>query len=177
MIKVLDKSFRCYLSAADIAQIVERLAAEISRDLKDLNPIICPVLNGSFMFATDLLRSLDFDPEISFVKFQSYQGTQSSATVKELVGFPESVTGRNVLIIEDIVETGHTMRQALSQLAKLHPASVRICAMVRKPQLLQADVKVDYVGKDIDNEFIVGYGLDYNGYGRTYPDIYQLVEP
>lgn len=171
-----NKVFKKYLLENEIQNIIARLASEISRDLRDANPLAVPILNGSFIFAADLLRAIDFDMEVSFVKYSSYSGTQSSGVVKQLVGFPESVRNRNVLIIEDIVESGISMRYALEQLAALEPASVRICTFFHKPNLFHEEFKMDYIGKVIPDDFIVGYGLDYDGRGRCYRDVYVLSE-
>ncbi len=175
-ITVLDRKFKPYLSSAEIANIIQRLASEISNDMRNLNPLVCPILSGSFMFAADLLRSLDFDPEISFVKYSSYEGTKSSGVVKEILGFPKGVKGRHLLLVEDIIETGISMKYTIQKLHELQPASVKVCTFVQKPEMLQCDLAIDYVGKAIANDFIVGYGLDYNGFGRTFPDIYILDE-
>ena len=175
MIQIADKQFEIFIDRHEIADIISRLAAEISKDLRDKDPLFCPVLSGSFMFATDLVRALDFDPEISFVKYGSYVGTQSSGVVNEMMGFPDLVEGRNVLIVEDIIESGISMNTMLNRLAEKHPASVRVCTLMHKPDMLRCKVQMDYIGRCIPNAFIVGYGFDYDGHGRTYPDIYSLV--
>jgi hypoxanthine phosphoribosyltransferase len=176
MITVHDKKFDFFMTANEIDAVIQRLADEISRDMRELDPIFCPVLSGSFLFAADLVRKLDFDPEISFVKFSSYDGLQSTGQVKELIGFPDSVRGRHVLIVEDIIETGISMAAMLKKLYEKEPASVKVCTLMHKPELLQCDVQMDYIGREIPNAFIVGYGFDYNGHGRTYPDIYSLSD-
>ncbi len=175
-IQVLDKRFKPYITCSELAAIVKNLAARISDDYRDKCPLVMPILNGSIFFAADLLRAMDIDVEVSFVKMASYDGTQTSGQVKELIGFSENVAGRHVLLVEDIVETGISMEYTLHHLHALNPASVRICSLVFKPHLFHKDFKIDYVGREIGNAFIVGYGLDYNGYGRTYKDIYVLDE-
>lgn len=176
MITIQDKTFQLYMRSDEIQTIVKRLAKEVSHDIRDLDPIVCPVLNGCFIFANDLLRNLDFDPELQCVRYSSYEGTQSTGKVRELLGFPDAVRDRHVLVVEDIIETGISMRAMLEHLKSKHPASIRVCTLMRKPSLLQCDVQMDYVGRDIPDDFIVGYGFDYNGHGRTYPDIYSLVQ-
>mgnify|MGYP002627260059 CR=1 FL=1 len=175
MIQIADKTFEIFIDRHEIETIVTDLAHQISNDLRDKDLILCPVLSGSFIFATDLVRALDFDPEISFVKYGSYVGTQSSGTVQEMLGFPDIVKGRNILIVEDIIESGTSMKTMLNRLAEKHPASVKVCTLMHKPNRLQCNVQMDYIGRCIPDAFIVGYGFDYNGHGRTYPDIYSLV--
>ena len=173
-IQVLDKKFRLYIPQSEIAETVGRLAARLSDDMRGMDPLFMPILNGSFLFAADLLRAMDYDCEVSFVKMSSYSGTQTTGRVKELIGFPESVEGRHIVLVEDIVETGISMRYTLDQLARLHPASVRICTFFLKPRMFDNAFAIDYVGREIGDEFIVCYGLDYNGHGRTYRDVYVL---
>lgn len=173
-VQIHDKFFRKYISESEIGEIVSRLAGELSADYHDLNPIVIPILNGSFVFAADLLRAIDFDPQISFVKYSSYSGTQSTGVVKKLIGFPESVENRHVLLLEDIIESGISMKCTLQQLRDLHPASIRICTFLHKPNLFDGSFPIDYIGKCIPNDFIVGYGLDYNGLGRTLKSVYVI---
>lgn len=160
------------MPAEEIQSIVRRVAGDISRDFASRNPIVCPVLTGSFMFAADLIRSLSFDAEVSFVRFTSYQGMASTGQVKTVLGFPEKCKGRDVIIVEDIVDTGITMEKMLEELQKLEPASISVCTFLFKPGNFEKDFKIDYIGKSIPNDFILGYGLDYDGAGRTYPDVY-----
>jgi len=174
-ILINDKHFKRYLSSEDIALTVSRMAAEISRDYRESRPLFIAVLNGSFIFAADLLRKLDFNCELSFVKMASYENTQSSGNVKQLIGLKEDVSKRQIVILEDIVETGKTMAAVRTSLAMQHPASLRIASLFVKPQLFCEDFSVDYQGFEIPDHFIVGYGLDYNGHGRNLPDIYQIV--
>lgn len=173
-VKIHDKNFKKYISEDEIRQIVRRLAGEISDRFRSLNPLVMPILNGSFIFAADLLREIDFDPQISFVKYSSYSGTQSTGVVKQLIGFPESVQGRHILLVEDIIESGISMRYTLQQLQGQNPASVAICTFLHKPDLFDKSFPIDLIGKNIPNDFIVGYGLDYNGLGRTLKDVYVL---
>ncbi|MBO4741127.1 MAG: hypoxanthine phosphoribosyltransferase [Bacteroidales bacterium] len=172
--KVLDKNFKPYMSQNEIADIVANVAKKINNDLRDKNPLFLSVLNGSFMFAADLLRALDFDAQISFVKMSSYSGTDTTGNVKQLIGLNEDLTGRTVVIIEDIVDTGISMEKILALLKEKNPAEVRVCTFFFKPGKFQKDFKIDYVGKSIADDFIVGYGLDYDGYGRNLNGIYVI---
>lgn len=180
-ITVDDKRFRLYLDSGEIDAVVARVATELTRDYADMKdgqgrgPLLLPVLNGAYMFAADLSRCLDFDAEICFVKMTSYEGTYSTGRVKQLIGFPEGLKGRNVVVVEDIIDTGISMGQILQQLKLLGVASARLCTFLFKPGKFKGDYKVDYIGKEIDDDFIVGYGMDYNERGRFYKDIY-IVE-
>jgi len=172
--KVLDKNFKPYMSQNEIADIVANVAKKMNNDLRDKKPLFLSVLNGSFMFAADLLRALDFDAQISFVKMSSYSGTDTTGNVKQLIGLNEDLTGRTVVIIEDIVDTGISMEKILALLKEKNPAEVRVCTFFFKPGKFQKDFKIDYVGKSIADDFIVGYGLDYDGYGRNLNGIYVI---
>lgn len=179
---VEGKRFRLYLKSEEIATTVARVASEVSHDyagVKDeqgRGPLLLPILNGAYMFAADLTRCLTIDAEICFVKMTSYAGTTSTGKVKELIGFPGDLRGRHVILVEDIVDTGISMGQVLQQLHALGVASARICTFLFKPGKFQEKYKVDYIGRAIDNDFIIGYGMDYNEYGRFYKDIYIVDE-
>lgn len=175
-IQVLDKRFRLYMPESQIQSVVGRMASVLSRDYRELNPVICPVLNGSYVFAADLLRQMDIDAEVSFVRYASYEGMASSGEVKEVMGFPEKCRNRHVLIVEDIIDSGVSMEYVLQKAKALQPASVALCTLLFKPDCFRKQYKIDYIGKEIPNDFIVGYGLDYNGMGRTYRNIYVLDE-
>ena len=164
------------MSEAEIQTEVKRVAAEISRDYKDKDPILCPVLTGSYMFAADLFRELDFDADVAFVRYSSYNGMVTTGQVKTFLSFPEKCKGRDVIIVEDIIDSGISMEYMVEELQKLEPASIAICAFYFKPGNFQKNYKIDYIGKSIPNDFIVGYGLDYDGKGRTYRDVYVLDE-
>lgn len=176
MIQIKDKRFKIFIPAEELKASVKALAARISADYKGKDPILCPQLSGSFIFAADLVRELDFDAQLSFVKYTSYEGTQSTGVVTPQLGFSEDCRGRDVIIVEDIVETGISMEYTIAELKKMEPRSIAICTMFFKPGRLQRDIHVDYVGKEIPDEFILGYGLDYDGYGRTLADLYVLAE-
>lgn len=175
-IQIKDKQFKTFIPEADILKEVARVADEINRDLADDNPLFISVLNGSFMFASDLMKYLAIPCEISFVKLASYEGTSSTGKVKELVGLNEEITGRTVVIVEDIVDTGLTMQRLLETLQARHPKEIRIATLLVKPDKLKVDLDIHYVAMRIPNDFIVGYGLDYEGFGRNYRDIYSVVE-
>lgn len=169
-----DKVFVPYLSGEKISNAVRLVAEKINADYQGKNPLFLVVLNGAFLFAADLLRSIDLDCEVSFVKFSSYQGTHSTGKVKELIGLNESLVGRDVIIVEDIVDTGTTIVQMLADLADRQTASVRVATLLFKPEAYKKDIVIDYIGLEIPNAFIVGYGLDYDGLGRNLKEIYVI---
>ncbi len=172
--KVRDKYFKPYMSGKEIADIVASLAKQLNNDLRDKDPLFLGVLNGSFIFASDLLRAIDFDAQISFIKMSSYSGTSTTGTVKQLIGINEDLTGRTLVIVEDIVETGISMEKLLAMLREKNPADIKICTLFFKPGKFQKDFKIDYIGKSIGDDYIVGYGFDYNGYGRNLDQIYVI---
>lgn len=174
-ISLHNKQFEPYLSAAQLTEAVQAVAARLSQDYAGQQPLFVAVLNGSFMFVADLMKHLALDCEVSFVKVASYQGTSSTGEVKELLGLTEELQGRHVVILEDIVDTGHTMRMLLQTLAEKQPASLEVATLFLKPECLQHELSIRYVGLSIPNDFIVGYGLDYDGLGRNYPDVYKAV--
>ena len=174
-IQIHDKKFRLSISEAEIQAAVRRVGEEINRDTSDLNPLFICVLNGAFMFAGDLMKVVNYPCEITFVKLSSYEGLITTGSVKEVIGLSESVVGRNIIVVEDIVDTGITMERILSSLRAKGAKSIRVCTFFQKPEALQRDITVDYVAMKIPNDFIVGYGLDYDGYGRNLKEIYTLV--
>ena len=176
MIKIKDKNFAISIPEAKILQEVDRLAAQISRDLEGKNPLFLGILNGSFMFAADLFRRITIPAEISFVKLASYEGTNSTGVIKEVIGLSENICGRTIVIVEDIVDTGCTMKKLLENLGTRSPESIHVCTLLLKPEKLKVSLDVEYVALEIPNDFIVGYGLDYDGYGRNLKDIYTVVE-
>lgn len=175
-IKIKDKEFAVSIPEEKILKEVERLAAQISRDLEGKNPLFLGILNGSFMFAADLFRRITIPAEISFVKLASYEGTASTGVIKEVIGLSESISGRTIVVVEDIVDTGCTMQKLLENLGTRSPESIHVCTLLLKPEKLKVDLDVEYVALEIPNDFIVGYGLDYDGYGRNLKDIYTVVE-
>lgn len=174
-IKVKDKTFQVSIPAETIAHEVTRVAAEINRDFAGREPIFMPVLNGSFIFAADLLRQVDLPCKVCFIKLASYQGMQSTGEIREVIGLAEDITGRDVIIVEDIIDSGITMAHMLETLQNHNPASISVCSLLVKPDALKVAIPIHYRAMDIPNDFIVGYGLDYDGFGRNTKDIYTLI--
>ncbi len=175
-IQVKDKTFKVFIPEEKIKERVQELARQISDDLRGKNPIFLAVLSGSFVFAADLLRGIDTPCEITFVRMASYSGTRSTGNVKELIGLSEDIEGRPVVVVEDIIDSGLTMKELLGILKAKHPAEVRIASLLVKPDNLKVELDIHYRCFDIPNDFIVGYGLDYDGEGRNLRDIYTVVE-
>ena len=175
-IQIKDKSFTTFLPEEKILKEVARVADEINRDLDGKQPLFLSVLNGSFMFTSDLMKNITIPCEISFVKLASYQGTDTTGKVKELIGLNSDIKGRTVVVVEDIVDTGHTMVQMLETLREKGPADIRVATLLVKPGKLEVDLNLDYVAISIPDDFIVGYGLDYDQLGRNYRDIYTIVK-
>lgn len=175
-IQIKDKKFSVTITEQEILKEVTRVANEINRDLDGQNPLFLSVLNGSFMFTADLMRRITIPCEISFVKLASYQGVASTGTIKEVIGITEDLTDRTVVIVEDIVDTGFTMQRLLETLGTRNPKQIYIASLLLKPGKLKVELDIKYVAMKIPNDFIVGYGLDYDGFGRNYPNIYTLVE-
>lgn len=175
-IQIKDKKFAVSIKEEDILKEVTRVANEINRDLAGKNPLFLSVLNGSFMFTADLMKRIMIPCEISFIKLASYQGISSTGVIKEVIGINEDLTDRTVVIVEDIVDTGFTMQRLLDTLGTRGPKEIRIASLLLKPDKLKVKLDIDYIAMSIPNDFIVGYGLDYDGFGRNYPDIYTLVE-
>lgn len=176
-IKVHDRQFGTYLSEEVILQKVKELAAAINKDYQDKRPLFVAILNGSFMFASDLFKQLTIDAEICFIKLASYKGTRSTGQVITAIGLDHDLYNRHVVIIEDIVDTGKTLNEFLPQLHHQNPASLKIVALLHKPEATKYPLTIDYTGFVIPNKFVVGYGLDYDGLGRNLKEIYQLAEP
>lgn len=175
-IKVKDKTFALSIPEAKIQETVKSVASRINKDYEGKEPVFLAVLNGSFIFAADLLREIDLPCEISFVKLASYQGVTTTGKIHEVIGLNVDITGRPVIIVEDIVDTGLTMAHMIETLQAQNPASIDICTFLLKPGKLQVALDVKYCCMEIPNDFIVGYGLDYDGYGRNTKDIYTLYE-
>lgn len=176
-IKLHDKSFKVCMTAQQIDEAVGNVAKKINSDLKDVDvPIFLSVLNGSFMFTADLMRKIEIKSDIVFVKLASYDGTSSTGEVKQIMGLTKSVEGRTVIVIEDIVETGNTIEEMYRILKEAGAEDIRICTLLFKPNAYKKDIKIDYAALQIPNDFIVGYGLDYDQLGRQYKDIYVLDE-
>ncbi len=175
-IRVNDKDFVPYLSAVQIKEQITRLGAEINKDYEGKRPLFIAILNGAFMFASDLFKELTIDAEICFIKLASYKGTKSTGNVITSIGLDESLKGRHVIVLEDIVDTGKTLHEFLPQLFDQQPASLKITSLLHKPDALQHDIKIDYLGFNVPNKFLLGYGLDYDGLARNLAEIYQLDE-
>lgn len=174
LIKLHDKTFEPYVSAEELNQITERMASEVYQDLQESHPIFIAILNGSFMFAADFLRHYKGECEISFVKMASYKGTQSTGKIHQLIGLSTPVEGRDVVILEDIIDTGNTLEEIYRIFEDKKVNSFRVATLFFKPDAYKKDLKIDYVGKPIPNRFIVGYGLDFDEIARNLPQVYQL---
>lgn len=175
-VQVKDKTFCVSIPETEILERVNRMGAQISQELEGERPLLLSVLNGSFMFAADLVRSITIPCEISFVRMASYCGTESTGNVKQLIGLNEDIEGRTVVVVEDIIDSGLTMKELLAILQAKHPKRILIAALLVKPGNLKVELDIPYCCFEIPNDFIVGYGLDYDGYGRNLRDIYTVTE-
>ena len=173
-IKVRDKEFEVYLKDSDIQQRVATIAEEINKEYKSKNPLFIGILNGSFMFASDLMKTVNIPSEIAFIRMSSYKGMSSSGAAKQVLGLQENVFGRHLILIEDIIDTGITMAQVINFFQERGPKSIKVATLLLKPEKLEKNLKLDFVGFEIPEKFVVGYGLDYDGHGRNLKDIYQL---
>ncbi len=171
-----DKNFTKYISNDEIQEKVRGLSARLNVELYGKNPLFIVVLNGAFIFASDLLKGVTIDCEIAFVKLSSYQGTQSSGVVQQIIGLDRNIKGRTIVVIEDIVDTGLTLDHFLKTLGEMEPETVKVATCLLKPDAFHAGFPIDYLCFSIPNEFVVGYGLDYDGLGRNSSDIYKIVE-
>jgi hypoxanthine phosphoribosyltransferase len=176
-IKLHDKSFDIYLTEEKIQEKVREIAGALNRDYKDRKPLFIAILNGSFMFAADLFKQLSIEAEICFIKLASYKGMKSSGNIITAIGLDQDLYGREVVIVEDIVDTGKTLHEFLPKLEHQQPKSLKIAALLHKPEATQYKLTIDYTGFSIPNKFVVGYGLDYDGLGRNLKEIYQLADP
>lgn len=174
-ISILDKRFRKFIPGEAIQSRVGELAEMINHDFKGREVIFVGILNGAFMFAADLFKKINLHARITFVKFASYQGTSSSGTVKELIGWNEDLKNREVIVVEDIVDSGDTLERIVNELIIREVKSVAIAAMFLKPGAYSKDIPIDYVGFEIPDSFVVGYGLDYDGLGRNLSSVYSLI--
>ncbi|MBO3699569.1 hypoxanthine phosphoribosyltransferase [Fabibacter sp. E12] len=173
---VHDKTFQPFLSEGEIQEAISRIGTAISNDYADKTPLFIGVLNGAFMFCSDLLKSVDVPCEVTFVRLSSYNGMESTGEVRSVVSLQEDIAGRDVILVEDIVDTGLTMQKALANLGALNPSSIEIASLLVKPDCLQCELDIKYKGFEIPEKFVVGYGLDYDGLGRNFKDIYQLKQ-
>jgi len=174
-VTIHDKEFEIFIPASQIATQISRVATEINNDYADKRPLFIAILNGSFMFASDLFKELNLEAEICFVKLASYQGVKSTGKVVTSIGLDVSLKDRDVVIIEDIVDTGKTLSDFIPQLAVQQPSSIKIATLLHKPDALKFPLNLDYICFEVENKFLLGYGLDYDGLGRNLADIYQIV--
>jgi len=174
--RVHDKEFEIYIPSSEIRKVISDMATQINEDLAGRDVIFLGILNGAFMFASDLFRKITLDCQISFLKLASYAGTSSTGTVKRLIGINEDIYRKTVVILEDIVDTGVTLENIIKQLKGYEPSEIRVATMLFKPAAYTKDMKLDYVGVEIPNDFVLGYGLDYKGYGRNLADLYKVVD-
>ena len=173
-ITVHDKQFTLYLTAQDIAMRVQQLGAQISKDYEGKRPLILTILNGAYIFSADLIRACHIELELSFVRLSSYEGTHSTGAVRSILGLKEDIKNRDIIIVEDIVDTGKTLHHFIPSLMQHQPSSIKIATLLDKPEARTHDIEIAYCGFSIPNKFVVGYGLDYDGLGRNLPDIHQL---
>ena len=175
-VTIKGKTFRPSITEEKILKSVKKVAERINRDMAGKNPLFLAVLNGSFIFAADLMREITIPCQVSFVKLASYEGTTSTGKVTEVIGINEDLSGRTIIIVEDIVDTGQTLKRMIETLGTRNPESVHICTLLVKPEKLTVDLNIEYAAMEIPNDFIVGYGLDFDQEGRNLRDIYTIVE-
>ena len=175
-IKFRNKEFGPFIPESEIKKTVSRLAKEINHDLKDKDVVFIGILNGAFMFASDLFRKIKLDCQITFVKLASYTGDTSRGKVKQLIGLGEQIKGKTVVILEDIVDTGITLDTIIKQINGFEPEEILVVTLLFKPDAIKKAVDLDYVGIEIPNDFVIGYGLDFDGFGRNLPEIYKIIE-
>lgn len=175
-IQLHDKTFEPFISALQIEHAVESIALKLNNNYAGKSPVILPVLDGAFVFAAALAKHLNFDAQFSFIKYKSYHNTQSTGKVSQLLGLDIDIKGKDIILLEDIIDTGLTVSHLLKELEQYQPASVAVVTLLSKPEALKVELQMDYVGMEIPNRFIVGYGMDYNGLGRNLNGIYVLKE-
>ncbi|MBL7859442.1 MAG: hypoxanthine phosphoribosyltransferase [Cyclobacteriaceae bacterium] len=175
--KIQDLEFKKFISESTVTEKVAELRKHINHDYKKKTPVFLPILNGSFMFAADLIKGLDISCQVSFVKISSYQGTQSTGQLKTLIGIEQSLFNQDIIIVEDIVDTGLTLQKIIEELTSLGTKSVEVVTLLRKKTAREKGVAIKYIGFDIDEEFVLGYGLDYDGLGRNLKEIYKADMP
>jgi hypoxanthine phosphoribosyltransferase len=176
IITLHDKTFRLSISSEKIAEKISHIAAEINHELKDRDVIFLVVLNGAFMFASDLLKNIQFNCSVTFIKLSSYEGQKSTGTVNQLIGLNDKIEDKTVVIIEDIIDSGNSLQTVISQLKERNPKEIKTACLLFKPDSYKYQNKIDYMGFTIPDDFIVGYGLDYNGYGRNLKEIYTITD-
>jgi len=174
-IRILDRNFREFLTEKEVKEMIDELARQMNKDLAGKDVVFLGILNGAFLFAADLFRRIELEARISFVKLASYEGIGTSGTIKELIGWNEDIKNKSVVIVEDIVDTGNTLERIVDELVIRKASEIKIAAMLFKPAAYKKNIPLDYVGFEIPNDFVVGYGLDYDGYGRNLPSVYTLI--
>jgi hypoxanthine phosphoribosyltransferase len=174
-VQILDKKFREFITEQEIREKIQELALKINTDLKGREVLFIAVLNGAFMFAADLFKRIDLKAGITFIKLTSYSGTCSSGSVRELIGWNEELKGRSVVIVEDIVDTGETLEYTYNDIAGRNVSDIKVVTLLLKPAAYRKNIKLDYIGFEIPNDFVVGYGLDYDGFGRNLPSVYKIM--
>lgn len=174
--QIHDKHFQLFISSKKIQYRIHELAQQINEDYKDKNPLFLSILNGAFIFTADIFREISIPAEVSFIKLKSYKKMETSGKVKELLGLEHNIYNRNIIIIEDIVDTGKTLNHVLEEFTELGARSIEILTLLHKPEADKSNLNLSYVGFEIPNEFVIGYGLDYDGYGRNLKDIYKVIE-
>jgi hypoxanthine phosphoribosyltransferase len=173
-IRIHDKEFKIFIKSSEISEMVDRLARDLTNDLKGKDVVFLGILNGAFIFAADLIRKINMNCYVSFIKTASYKGTQTTGHVETLIGLCQEIRDKTVVVIEDIIDTGLTLDTVLKEIECHHPAEVLVVALLFKCEACIKEVKIDYLGREIPNDFVIGYGLDYNGYGRNLRDIYRF---
>jgi len=176
MLKIIDKDFEVFIKNNQIQKRVKELSTQLSTDFSNKEPVFLPILNGAFLFAADLIKEISINCQVSFIKTQSYVGTESTGTIKKLFGVDLDLKGRDVILVDDIVDTGLTMYSLVEEIKEQMPASIHIVTLLLKPEALQKELEIKYVGFTIPTKFVVGYGLDYEGLGRNLKDIYQIIK-
>ena len=172
--RILDKTFEPFIEAKEIEKCISRMASKINEDYRDKDPLFISILNGSFMFTADLLKKVTLPSQVTFVRVVSYDGTESSGAVKEVFGLETDIKGRHIILIDDIVDSGKTLQHLWHQLEMSEPKSLAVAALLHKPEAYRYTLPLKYTGFEIENKFVIGYGLDYDGYGRNLGDIYQI---
>lgn len=175
-VKVLDKTFKPFISSDQIASRIEEISRQINKDLEGEELLFIGVLNGSFMFVADLFRQIKLDAEISFLKLSSYEGMESTGNIRRLIGLNEDLGGKTVVVVEDIIDTGMTLQGIVEDLNNKGAKAIKVVTLLLKPEAYEGSYKIDYVGFEIPNDFVVGYGLDYDGFGRNLDSVYSLAE-
>jgi hypoxanthine phosphoribosyltransferase len=175
-IRILDKTFREFITEEAIHMRVGELAKQINKDLAGKDVVFLGILNGAFLFAADLFRQIELEARISFIKLASYQGTASQGSIKELIGWNEDIKNKTIVVIEDIVDTGNTLERIVDELVIRKAAEIHISALLYKPDAYKKTIPLRYIGFEIPNDFVIGFGLDYDGYGRNLPSVYTLIK-